>query len=293
MIEAVEITANPVTLWEQYARSYTFGDGNGHFRRVRKVDRTKGGHWLADVEIVDEPSRLWSFFQNGLGRQVRLWSSNGRVVWGGFVNSMVLSGVTPIALTKSLDGVYTEAWVRYRDATDTFARSEISTDAYGVARYGTKQYISSGGDLASISVAASAARQIVRKRRRPKVTPARLSLGRGVKIGGRPTLEIGCKGWIWTLDWMVYNQTAASGAQAVHLEIATIAAATGQFLAGTDLAFNSVAVLRRTDADRTGLDLIMDNAALGDPYDQPWRVWVDADRYLHYNYQAPAYYLAL
>lgn len=288
MIASVSVRSNPVTLWETYARTFYFGESAGCFSAVRKASRTMGGYWKAEVTIHDEPKSLIQFFLDGLGRQVQMFSGGGTQVWDGFINGMELANVFPLAVYWSLDNVFTKAWVRYRDGTDTLTRSTSATDAAAAARYGIKEYIASGGQLSSPTIADSLARQIVNKRKSPRLQIRGLKPGSPLPPMGRPALKMECDGWVQTLAWRTYNQTASSGTDTATSFIATVIAGVGQFINGMDYEFNGIGVNRQVDADRSALDVIMDTAALGDIYDQPWRFGVGDNRRAFYRFRAPA-----
>jgi hypothetical protein len=293
MIEAVAIGANPVTAWETYAKTFAYGEGMGCFSYVRKTTRVMGGFWKAEVVIHDDPKALIQFFQDGLGRAVTMSSSSGAVVWDGFVNGMEMSGVYPLAVYQSLDDVYTKAFVRYRDSTDTLVRSAAATDAAQLARIGTKEYVASGGQLSSSSIADSLARQIVAKKKSPRLQVRGLKPGSALPAMGQPSLKLECDGWVHTLNWRTYNQTASSGTDIASGFVATVLAACAQFLGTLEYQFNGIGVNRQNDADRMALDIIADVAALGDIYDQPWRFGVGANRIPFYVPRATAKYIAI
>lgn len=288
MIEALAITANPVTKWEQYAGTFLWGSEGESLSSVEVTSRARYKFHKARATIHANPSDLFTFFQDGLGRQVQFFSTNGQIVWEGYIDFMRLVGVSSFPMRKSLGSLYTRAWVRFQDTGGTLQKSVSAEDAYALSRYGIKEYVGSGGQLQSTTLADSLARQVIRKRKRPKAVPENLRYGGQSGATPKPAIELAMNGWIHTLDWRRYNQTVSAGTQSADLQIATILTAVGQFIAGYTLEPNSVSVTKKHEADRTALDICGSIADMGDPYDQPWTLFCDVGRWMYYQPRSTA-----
>lgn len=288
MITGLAIANNPVTLWERFAWNLDWGGPVEGFEKIEVTDR-RGSSWRSRITIYGRPDDLRAFFEAGLGRDVTAYGERGTVDFNGQVEflRLLIPGKAP--MRRSLLDEYNRAWVRFRDATDTFARSQVDADTDAIARYGYREYIASGGQMQSSSLADSVAAQIVARKQRVRTVPENLRLGQSMTSGSdRWTLELTCTGYLQTLGWRVYNQTVTSGVQSADLQIADIAASVGQFVSGTKLTPNPLGVTKVYNADMTALSIMDGIAGLGDVYSQPWRLGMDMDRNLIYEPRASA-----
>lgn len=287
MIEVVNITQNPVTAHEQFSLDLAPGRSKRNWSDLSVTHRAYGGFWNASLTMHDTEVSLRDFFSRGLGRQVRFRSDIGTVDFEGFINSMSLVGAGGLKITTTLDSTYNDIWVRYKDSAGTFARSAVSQDTDSQNRFGDKELVLSAGQITATSIATGLATQVLNRKRWPKRAPENLSLGQG--RNAERSLEIRCLGYIRTLEWRTYNQTASTGTQSADLQIADIISGTGQFVADTDLKANPIGATRVYDADRDSLSIIMDIARLGDAQNPPqrWVVYMREGRVLAYEPAAP------
>lgn len=281
-IDTVIITQNPVTNWEIFSESLVPLAARRGFSQERFSHRRMGGFWSAAFRYHDDPISLREFFINGLGRDVKFYNDRGGIDFEGYINSMRLVGAGNAILAMSLDSVYSQVLCRYKNDAGSTVRSATATDATAQGRYGIKQFILSGGEIEGSTIADGLAQQVLKRRHKPKPVPESLRIGlRSTPM--QPHLEIECMGYIHTLRWRVYNQTASTGTQSADLEMADIIASVGQFIASTKFEHNTTGVTKEYDSDRWALDICFDIARLGDVYNEPWVLQMLADRLLVYR----------
>lgn len=227
MITTISITQNPVTNWEHFSRDLTPGTGRRRFSRALLEHQAYGGFWACSFTMHDTLLDLLQFLDSGLGRHVLCKNEYGGIDFEGFINTMILTMPTGIRLRISLDSVANEIRVRYKDAAGAFARSAEATDADSQDRFGIKELTLSAGQLTATSIANNLATMVLRRKRWPKKAVEALSLG-----GGRPpemaSMEVNCLGYIHTLEWRTYNQTASTGTQSADLQLADIIGTRGK-----------------------------------------------------------------
>ena len=286
-VEAIQISPNPVTVPDDYNETFILGRKHRNFSRVGFSTRHQGNWWEARATLYANKIDTQEMFQNGLGRRTVLNGSKA-VAFEGFINAMRQTGVGRGTLVKSLDPVGNVAWVRYKDSAGTFAKSASGLYQPSIDLYGRKEFIASGGQLPSASLAESLARQIVLWKAVPKAKAEDLQIvfGRSAPAS-QPTLELQIHGYIRTLGWRVFNQTASTGTQSADLELADITAAVGTYVAGTEFSANSIGVTKEYDSDRWALDIMMGIAGLGDSYDQRWVLYMKYGRILVYEPAVP------
>jgi len=294
MIEVVQLNQNPVALWERFSLDLSPGKERRHFADLRIDHRAMGGFWSASFSYYDDPVTLRQFFADGLGRDVRMTNHRGVIAFEGFISSMRLLGLSPGVMSRSIDKIANKVWVRYKDSGGTFTRSANGTGLDSQARYGIKELPLSGGQLQSSSIANNISEMVVQRRQWSKVVVEQMQLG-GSEVNVRPRLDVSCQGYIHTLRWRVYNQTASTGTQAANLEIADVLAAAGQYVKAWDLQPNTVAVTKEYDADKWAMDILFDIAKLGDNLDPPqrWTLYMDVGRVVRYEPAAPPSYVSI
>ena len=296
MIETVQISHNPVALWERFSLDLSPGMVRENFSNLSIEHRAMGGFWQASFYYHDTPIALRQFFADGLGRDVRLTNQRGMIGFEGFVSTMRLVGLTPGIMTRSLDKVANKVWVRYKDSGGTFTRSSNGSGLNSQARYGIKELPLSGGQLQSATTANNVSAMVVARRQWSKIVIEQMQLGgkKGAKAE-KQYLEIRCQGYIHTLRWRVYNQTASTGTQSANLQLADILAATGQYIKNTRIDQNTIGVTKEYDADKWAMDVCFDIAKLGDVLTPPqrWVCYMDIDRTFVYEPAAPSVYISI
>jgi hypothetical protein len=284
MIERVLIAPNPVTAWESFPpMELPFGEGRGlGFVKCDYENRRMGGYWQASVSVVGNSIALAQFFQDGLGRDVKLMGTRGFTGFHGYVNGIRWHLPGGGAKYKSLDLMANRIFCRYKDASssDAFARSAQANDTDSQARFGIKEFPVSGGRSPSASVAAGVATRLLPMKAWPKYARE------GIRGGGggsqKESIDLLLRGYIQTLRWRVFNQTSGGTAdtQSADLELATILAS-APFLAASStwrLQANPMGALKYYDADQWMLDIVLGIVAQGDNIQQPWTFYLTEDR---------------
>lgn len=294
MIERIVVAPNPVTAWETFApMELPFGEGRGlSFVKCDYENRRLGGYWQASVSIVGDSVQLTQFFQDGLGRDVKMMGTRGFPGFHGFVNGIRWFLPGGGSKYKSLDLMANRIFVRYKDASsgDAFARSTQANDTDSQARFGIKEFVVSGGRTSSSSVANGIATRLLPMKAWPKY--AREQIKQGGKSAQGERIDLLLRGYIWTLRWRVYNQTTGGTAdsQSADLQMATILTS-AQFLAPSGtwrIQANPIGALKYYDADQWMLDIVLGIVAEGDSQQQPWTFYLTEDRVPIYEPWTPS-----
>lgn len=260
-IKSIEISHNPVTAWESYHRNL-YPEGTGRVADFFGLDREK----IADGEfgrlrftMRESKSALQSFFEYGLGRDIKVHNDRGEIDYQGFVFSLRLNTGIHV-LSKSLQHVYNKIWARY-DATGGVSdtqRSTVLNDTASQNRFGVIERIVGGGQQSGLYAIDRAVETKLIWLAWPMINP---DFGTG---GGDPHIEITAVGYQHTLKWRVYNQTALTGDADLSVVATAVVVACGDFIAGTNIATNIMQVPREYDTDRTAFDVLDNLAAMGD-----------------------------
>lgn len=295
MIEVVQINQSPITTTDHFSLDVFPVGERPRFSDLKIEHRAMGGFWSASFNYHDDPVVLRQFFAEGLGRDVRMTNTRGVIGFEGYVNSMRLMGLSAGVLSRSLDKIANKVWVRYKDSTGTFARSANGTGLVSQARYGIKELPLSGGQLQSSTVADNISKMVVARRQWSKVVIEQMQFGGDVARGAIPHIQIACFGYIHTLRWRVYNQTASTGPQSANLQLADILTATGQFVKSFQIEANPLGVTKEYDADKWAMDIVFDIAKLGDTLSNPqrWVAYMDVGRVFKYEPAAPSTYVSI
>jgi hypothetical protein len=230
---------------------------------------------------------LRAFFESGLGREVQFKNDDGGIDFEGYINTMTLTGLGASKITTTLDTMKNRILVRYKDAAGAFARATQANDTDSQDRYKIKEFVMSAGQLTASSIANNLATIVLRRYRWPKQVPEDLRLGG--ELQAPRYIEASCLGYVHTLEWRTYNQTASTGTQSADLELADIIASVGQFVSDTQFSANPLGVTKEYDADRDALGICLDIARLGDSQNPPqrWVLYMKEGRKLVYEPAAP------
>ncbi len=276
---SITLARNKVLDFETYARTFDkteIRSARAGYISVDMEERAEEYMYQANVVVIDTLPQLFSILRDGLMREVRIYGNRGKVVWGGFVNEMSLA-IGPVTLKTTLTSMYNRIWVRYRlIGTGTTIRSTVLNYALSQSQFGIKEYVMTGGELASLAVADQAAQIYLNRHRMPKITPT-LDFGAGRK-SLKPVLTLECKGWMDTLDWRTYNQTVATGTAPASAVVAAIITAVGQFIRNGYYEANATPVAQVIDVDRRGKEIVRDISRLGDLGYRPYLCRVDPER---------------
>lgn len=239
-------------------------------------------------DIRDRQTTLAELFSNGLGRRITRYSPDGNfTVWDGYISEMTLHqpGLPPI--TVSLAGMSNRSSTRYTPidaATNPPTESPEATtavvnDAASQERYGIKEKTFRPPKINRMTAgnAAQNAAMITAIHRLPRPQPDFSKRSAELK------LEVKGEGFMHTLEWRVYNQTANSGLDYVYNIAAAIVSAVGQFIANTSLDNSNTQIQKYFNRDDTAFDILQAAAALGDNTNKRWLFYVLEDRRLYYK----------
>jgi hypothetical protein len=279
----VTISYDPVLRPESYISTLTH-EKSGEwpcFSRIKFSSRAEGGYYRSSFRIYANREYLQEMFFNGLGRHILISDPSGSEVWEGKVYeiALVIKGVRSVI---SLKETYNNVWMRYRETGGTTtidSTAQIGTASQ--ARYGKRDYVLSGGELDSSTIADQISGRVLNLSKNPKptITPDN-NMSEEL-----PYVEISGIGYSDTLAWQVYNQTINTGSQYASLEVADIVTAKGQYISSSSILGNATSVTKVYDSDRKAGDILMDIARLGDANNNRWLVRVMQNRILTY---APA-----
>ena len=281
MAEAISIVVkqNPVTLWERF--HWTLSAARRDFSNYNDDDRAMGGYWSASFTIRARRNQLFNFFQNGLGRHVEVYGYGLQCLHEGMIQEMVLT-LPPDTRTISLDNMINKLWMRSDyDDDNLVERSTVLENAASQNQFGVKERAISGGQLDSLSVADQATQNFIDWRGWPQA-----STNKG-GARGDVTLEVFSKGYIHSLGWISYNQTAAGGSQGLSAEWVDVMA-DSQFIASLEYDPNSTLVTKVLDADQKKLDIGFNLSRLADANGNRFVMYMTKGRKLHLKQAAPA-----
>lgn len=174
-----------------------------------------GGHWSADLTLIQPIHRLEEWRARGLGRRVEI-AAGPSVVWEGFVNTVEaeVSGY-PQTIGPYLDIINRAKLVfsgidTSGDTPVTGLRLETAwlNDLNSQAQYGILQDVFSAGGVA-LNVADSLLSGLLRRRRRP---PRSEDLT--LEADPPPQLariKLGLTGYVRLMEKYIYNQTIDTG----------------------------------------------------------------------------------
>lgn len=277
----IVLTENPVTTYDTFHLNLP----RERLANIRATQRDMGGYWQADFDIIPESrEEAQALLANCLGRQVEIFHDYGEVAWEGMVNTITMETGTA-TIVNSLNDMGNKVWCRYTAiGAAAVSRSTVYTNALSQAKYGVKEFVLSGGEIAAAS-----ANQFAQQYRdwnfwpRPNLQQINTE-GQVLAI---PRLTLKCIGYIRTFEWLTYNQTVLNGTTSSQVVMAAIVAACGQFVRASEIEPNNTLVTREYDADRKALDIMESIASLGDAEGQAWLIGMTKGRYFYYTAAVP------
>lgn len=279
LANSIVIRQNPVLTWERFSK--TLLAARGDFTGYQDDDRAMGGFWSCSFSYTDAPYKLYDMFNNGMCREVMAYGYGMSVLHEGLICEMVLN-VPPDRLTTTIKSVFNKMWMRSdHDDDGETERSTALENTRSQERHGERERIMTGGQINSLSVADQAVQTILDVRGWPSV-----SIDRG-RAKGKPHLEIFARGYIETLDWTVWNQTAVAGTQGMSDEFEDVFAA-AEFVSAVVVEPNATLVTKEYDADMKRLSVGFSLAKLGDSENNRWIAYMTEGRVLHLAQAAPA-----
>ncbi len=275
---SILIRQNPVVAWERFNRPLYYGRGD--YSDYQDDDRAMGGFWSCSFKYYATANELYDMFDRGLAREVVAYGYGTRVLHEGLIYEMVLN-VPPDRLTTSLESVFNKMHMRSDyDADNATERSTTLQNTDSQGRFGVKQRVMGGGQLDSLAVADQAVQTVLDTRGWPSA-----SLDRG-SARGETYIEMFVRGYIETLNWTLYNQTASSGTQGLSAQFVD-ALTGGEYIASIEYETNSTLVTKVYDADLKRLSIGMNLAKLGDSNNDRWIMYMTEGRVLHLKEAAP------
>jgi len=204
--DTIIIENNPVNVLESFHEELN----QEQFNIQSVITRDMGGFWSAKFNIL-QPRRNYALqmLANGPGRSVKFFNEKSIPVWEGFI-SKVTVGTGAASAFNDVQPVANDVWVRYRDIiTGNLTRSAHATHTNSQNKYGQKDWVLSGGQLAG-AVADQKAENFLNLNfwATPQLDSFEIGGGGG---RGEIDLQVQCLGWWHTLDWRVYNQTVDVG----------------------------------------------------------------------------------
>ena len=281
----VSITYDPVLRWETYNQTLTH-EKSGEwpcFANLKFSSRAEGGFYRSSFRIYGNREFLEEMFFNGLGRHINITSPEGSVVWEGKLFEMQLK-IKNIVAMNSLKETYNNVWMRYRiTGGTTTTDSTAQADTPSKNKYGNRDYVLSGGELDSSTVADQVAARVLALNRVPKpiITP-----NPSIQET-EPYIEATCIGYYDTLTWQIYAQTIATGSQSAGAEVSDIITAKGQYVATSVINGNATSVSKVYNVARKAGDIIADIARLGDPSGNRWLPYMYTNRTFTYGPAVP------
>ena len=277
-IGSIVVRHNPVTLWERFM--LTLAPEDGKFSEYSQEDRT-GGYYRANFNVFFDHVAASEFLESGLGRHVDVYDDQSIKVFEGFIFEIVRDTgktLSSISLQNTVNKVFMRA---DHDGDQVTERSTVLQSAESQGRFGIKDNVLTGGEVASLSVADQGSQQYINWRSYPIPEP---EIGAG---SGVPHLKVFCRGYIETLSWRVYNSTD-TGNQSANAQIQDILDDVAQFVDSYELEANSTLIAREYDADRRALDIINSIVAFGDSHDRKWVAYMTDNRKFIFRDAAPA-----
>ena len=203
--DTIVIENNPVNILESFHQELN----QDEFEIQSVISRDMGGFWSAKFNILNpRKNQALQMLANGPGRSVKFFNEKSICVWEGFISKVTVDTGAASAF-NDVQPVANEVWVRYRDIiTGNLTRSTVASHTNSQNKYGQKDWVLSGGQLAG-AVADQKAENYLNLNF--WATPQLDSFEIGGRGAGDIRLEIQCLGWWHTLNWRVYNQTVDVG----------------------------------------------------------------------------------
>lgn len=269
---SIVLSHNPVTAWETFQETLHIGD----WSRLRSVKRDMGGYYSASWQMPLR-NRPWAtgWLFNGLGRDVGLFTLDGRSYWEGFVNEIILDTGT-IKIAMSLREVANKVWGRRIPVGGgNVARSTVANHAASQGRFGVKEEVLNCGEM-SAAPAEDLAQKYLNLHYWPKLS--RFSWSQG-----KPGLTFRCLGYWHTLNWRIYTQTILAGEANASTVVAAVIAEMGDFVASSTIETNTTQIAQKLDSDRRGGDIVESVAEAGDSAYHRFIVGIEAVRHFYYR----------
>ena len=264
----------------------------------RRSIQAQGGFWQGTCTLRGEAGPLVNAFYNWLGYHL-VERAAGVVTWEGMVYELELT-IGGVVRRRSLADLFNAVSTTYQ-ANGEVAETGYSTQAQSITRYGRKEEKLL---LDNYPLATAQAYRATFLADHAWPWPRPTSLGKP----GAATLTITACGYAFTANWMFVEAGDATDDDLDDWMAEIVGAATGlssnhggaisgagdcQFLKTGSLATNTLQATKVADSPARAWDVIAELAQLGDANGDPWRVWVDVGRLVHYAKisSTPRYFL--
>lgn len=252
-----------------------------------------GGYKSAAMEMSGRQSDLDGWLQDGLGRHIEVYDSDGIEVWEGFVNKVTLNlgavsitrgplmGLTNLTLAlyvPIIDNTVNPPLLGSRTET-TFANDRASYEKYGIV----EKYLNLGN---CFDDEAEYIRDTYLAENKEPETTHTLNIGGG---GNEPTVSLECAGYYEWLDVAVEYSLAAPTSITVSTKIGNMITFENTLANGflsadqSGIAFNGVLTTDYESEYRTYLTIIKNCVARGDINGTRWLFGVYNGRKAYYQ----------
>lgn len=251
----------------------------------RRSIRSNGGYWQGDFVMSGNIQDLTRIFYEYLGYHFEE-RSGGVKTWEGMLYEMELTH-GGIVRRRSLEKLANSVTVQYRDLDNARQTSAAATSAASIERYGQREEIVyiDGFD----STAAEAYRDTYLKE---FAWPTSLTIGINLGDTSESSLRITVCGYVFTGNWQF--APAGSGATANLSDyMISLIGSDIEFLQIGSIATNTIQVVQSVTTPRRVWDVIAELVGVGDANGNPYRIYVDNERYLVYEMIStdPRYYI--
>lgn len=296
---AISVLPNPVsTIEAPYTETFhpSLSTRDKGFVGLKKEDRADGGFYRAAFNLYGPTTFLKFFMAEALGKKIVISGSYGQPVWEGILYEMDIN--SPVASYRTtLANMYNRVWIKYRVTnTSTTVDSTPLENAASQKRFGVREYVMTGGEIKNSSVADQPVQRFLNQNSFPKKTPVSVGVNpQGQEGPGKSFISVKCRGFMDTLDWLVYNDTSiAQGTHhAANQLIQDVLDAAGQFVKSYSLAPNGTSLPAYLDMDRRAGGIIRDAARFGDSIYQRWVTYMTFGQHFVYEEAAPARWKAV
>lgn len=269
VIEGASTTNSPITY-----------DVLGWNRTIKAM----GGYWFGNFEIVGELADLAAKFYEWLSFDI-VERASGQVAWEGMIYEMDLTAPNGITRRMSMDDVWNYSRAQHTTPDNTQTSSPWDSVPASITMYGKKETENYIEDIPEAS-AANYVQRFLQEHAWPWARP--VGTGQPTK-DGTATLTGICAGYAHTAAWQFASDDAAT---TVNGRIIEIIENDCQFLSKGGIAANAEAASPKVNSQKSAWDYLMMLVKSGNADGDPFRLWVDTGRKVHYKKidTAPVYY---
>lgn len=256
----------------------------------RRSVRAIGGYWIGDFSLTasDQISEefLRSFFYNRLGNHFHE-RSGGFGTWEGVVYEMELTYPNGQSHRRTFDELFNHVTTTYIDETDTVQTSSAATNDQSIGQYGRREELLL---LDGYPQAAAEGQRDTFLKENAWPWSRTVGTGRTVDV---MTLEAIVCGYVFTANWRYETAGDGSTDNLSDWISEIIGTDCSTFLRAGKVQSNTKQVVKETNTPQRAWDVMAELLELGDENDLPVRLYVDNDRYVHYETidTEPRYYL--